>query len=222
MRRINREPGHDGTESRAAMPDAQRRAELATRIEQRRQELGERADVSQRLRDLSASGSRFPSPVARRGQRSTLNTVIITAIAGAGLLLIAIVAIIVIASGVWVQTQLASSPSSTAEDFYAAIHQQDYASAYAKFSSSAQSGLSEAKFEQTMRATDLISGGVQSYSVVSASTNGASATVTVDVVRQGDTTTASVFQLTLVQEQQSWRISAIRQTGQTTAPTPSS
>jgi hypothetical protein len=72
-----------------------------------------------------------------------------------------------------------------------------------------------------MRATDLISGGVQSYTVVSATTSGATATVTVDVVRQGDTTTAQVFQLTLVQQQQSWRISAIRQTGQTTAPTPS-
>jgi hypothetical protein len=204
------------------MPDAQRRAELATRIEQRRQELGERADVSQRLRELSASGSRFPSPAARHGQRSTLNTVIITSVAGAGLLLIAIVAVIVIASGVWVQSQLANSPTTTVEDFYAAIHQQDYATAYAKFSSGAQGSLSEAKFEQTMRATDLLSGGVQSYAIATATTKGATATVTVDVVRQGDTTTASVFQLTLVQQQQTWRISAIRQTGQTTAPTPSS
>jgi hypothetical protein len=193
---------------------------LATRIEQRRQQLGERGDVSQRLRELSASGSRFPAPAAR-GRRSTLNTVIITSIAGAGLLLIAIVAVIIIVSGVWVQSQLTSSPSTTAEDYYAAVHQQDYATAYGTFSSGAQSALSEAKFEQTMRATDLISGGVQSYTVVAATTSGATATVTVDVVRQGDTTTAQVFQLTLVQQQQSWRISAIRQTGQTTAPTPS-
>lgn len=202
------------------MADSQRRAELATRIEQRRQELGERSDVSQRLRDLSASGSRLPSPTMR-GRRSTLNTVIITTVAGMGLLLVAAVAAIVIASGVWVQTQL-SSPTTTVEDFYAAIHQQDYQTAYSKFSSGAQSTLSESKFEQTMRATDLISGGVESYSVVSTSTSGSTATVTVDVVRRGDTTMAQVFQLTLVQEQQTWHISTIRQTGQTTAPTPSS
>jgi hypothetical protein len=210
----------DDTESRAAMPDAQRRAELATRIEQRRQELGERADVSVRLRELSASGSRFPTPTAR-GHRSTLNTVIITAIAGVGLLLIVVVATLVIVSGVWVQAQL-SAPSTTVEDFYAAIHQQDYRTAYSKLSTGAQGALSESKFEQTMRATDLISGGVETYSIVATTTNGATATLTVDVVRRGDTTTAQVFQLTLVQQQQSWRISAIHQTGETTAPTPSS
>lgn len=202
------------------MPDARRRAELATRIEQRRQELGARGDVSQRLRDLSASGSRIPAPAAR-GQRSTLNTVMITAIAGVGLLVIAVIAAIVIISGVWVQSQLTSSPSTTVEDFYSAIHQQDYASAYGRFSSAAQGQLSEAKFEQTMRATDLIAGGVQSYTIVNATTNGQTATVTVDVVRQGNSAIAQVFQLTLTQEQQTWRIASIKQTGQTSAPTPS-
>lgn len=202
------------------MPDARRRADLATRIEQRRQELGTRGDVSQRLRELSASGSRIPAPAAR-GQRSTLNTVMISAIAGVGLLVIAIIAAIVIISGVWVQTQLTSSPSTTVEDFYSAIHQQDYATAYDKFSSAAQGQLSVAKFTQTMRATDLIAGGVQSYTIVSATTNGQTATVTVDVVRQGNSSIAQVFQLTLTQEQQTWRIASIKQTGQTSAPTPS-
>jgi hypothetical protein len=193
---------------------------LATRIEQRRQELGARGDVSQRLRELSASGNRFPAPAARR-QRSTLNTVVITAIAGVGLLIIAAIAAIVVISGVWVQSQLTSSPSTTVEDFYAALHQQDYATAYGKFSSAAQGQLSEAKFEQTMRATDLIAGGVQSYTITSATTNAQTATVTVDVVRQGNSAVAQVFKLTLTQEQQSWRISSIQQTGQTSAPTPS-
>ncbi|MFI5278187.1 MAG: hypothetical protein ACHQ1E_13030 [Ktedonobacterales bacterium] len=202
------------------MPDARRRADLATRIEQRRQELGTRGDVSQRLRELSASGSRISAPAAR-GQRSTLNTVMISAIAGVGLLVIAIIAAIVIISGVWVQTQLTSSPSTTVEDFYSAIHQQDYATAYGKFSSAAQGQLSVAKFTQTMRATDLIAGGVQSYTIVSATTNGQTATVTVDVVRQGNSSIAQVFQLTLTQEQQTWRIASIKQTGQTSAPTPS-
>ncbi|HZC06947.1 MAG TPA: hypothetical protein VE338_15035 [Ktedonobacterales bacterium] len=201
------------------MPDAQRRVELATRIEQRRQELGERADVSQRLRDLSASGSRFPAPAARGARRSTLNTVIITSIAGLGLLLIAAIAAVVIVSGVWVQSQL-NTPTTTVENFYAAVHQQDYATAYSKFSSQAQSSLSETKFEQTMRATDLISGGVQSYAIVSTTTSGSTATVTVDIVRLADSSVAQVYQVKLTQQQQSWVISSIRQTGQTKAPTP--
>lgn len=202
------------------MQDSHRRAELATRIEQRRQELGERADVSVRLRELSASGSHFPSPAAR-GRRSSLSTVMLTTIGGIGLLLIIAVAAIVIISSVWVQAQL-GSPTTTVEDFYSAIHQQDYQTAYSKLSSGAQGALSEPKFEQTMRATDLISGGVESYSIVSSSTNGTTATVSVEVVRRSDTTVAAVYQLTLVQEQQSWRISSIHQTGQTVAPTPSS
>ena len=202
------------------MPDARQRAELATRVEQRRQELGARADVSQRLRDLSASGSHFPVPASRGARRSTLNTVVITTVAGLALLLIAAVAAVVIASGFWVQSQL-NSPTTTVENFYSAVHQQDYAAAYSKFSSQAQSTLSEPKFEQTMRATDLIAGGVQSYAIVSTTTNGSTATVMVDVVRGGDSSTAQVYQVTLTQEQQSWLISTIRQMGQTTAPTPS-
>ncbi len=202
------------------MADAHRRAELASRIEQRRMELGERTDVSQRLRDLSASGSRFPTPPLHE-RRSTLTTVIIAAVAGVALLAIVAIATLVIASGVWTQNAL-NSPSTTVEDFYSAVHQQDYQTAYAKLSSAAQRSLSESRFAQTMRATDLISGGVESYSVVSSVVNGATASVTVDVVRSGDTTTATVYQLTLTQEQQTWRIVTIRQTGQTTAPTPSS
>ncbi len=201
------------------MANPQRHAELATRIEERRQELGARADVSMRLRELSASGSHLPSPTTR-SRRSTLTTVILTSLAGLALLVIAAVAAVVIVSGVWAQNAL-SSPSTTVEDFYAAVHQQDYQTAYSKLSSGAQSSLSESKFAQTMSATDLLSGGVESYAVVSTSTSGSTATVTVDVVRRADTTTAAVFQLTLVQEQQTWRIATIRQTGQTAAPTPS-
>jgi len=201
------------------MADPQRRAELATRIEQRRQQLGERADVSQRLRELSASGSHFPSPSAPKG-RSTLTTVVVATIAGIGLLAIIAITAVVIVSGVWVHSQL-NSPSITVEDFYSAIHQQNYQTAYGKLSSGAQSALTETKFEQTMRAMDLVSGGVQTYSVVSTTISGSTATVMVDVVRSGDSTTAAVYQLTLTQEQQNWRIATIRQVGQTTAPTPS-
>ena len=202
------------------MSNPQRRIELATRIEQRRQELGARADVSTRLRELSASGSHLPVPAGAL-RRSPLFRLALVASAIVTLLLIAGIATFVIASGIWVQSQL-SSPSITAEDFYSAVRRQDYQTAYSKFSTVAQNSLSETKFEQTMRASDLIGGSVDSYAIVSTTTSGSTATVTVDVVRRGDTTAATVFQLTLVQEQQSWRIATIHQTGQTAAPTPSS
>lgn len=205
------------------MADAQKRAQVATMLEQRRQELGARADVSQRLRQLSASGNRLPAPPSRSPKRSTLLTVIVAAAAVAGLLVIATVATAAVASGFWVQNQL-SSPTTTVEDYYAAVHQQDYQTAYTKFSATAQSALTETKYERDMRASDLIAGGVVSYSVSSATINGATATVMVDVVRNSDTTTARVFKviLTQQQQQQTWRISSIQQTGQTAAPTPAS
>lgn len=202
------------------MANSRQRAELATRVEQRRQELGARADVSTRLRELSASGSRFPAPSSRSSKRSPLLTVIVAASAVAGLLLIAVIATAVIASGVWVQTQL-NSPTTVVEDYYASVHQQDYQTAYSKFSSGAQATLPEPKYERDMRANDLISGGVESYSASSAVINGSTATVTVEVVRRGNTTTADVFQIHLVLQQQNWRIDTIRQSGQTAAPTPS-
>lgn len=202
------------------MSDSDRRAELATRIEQRRQELGARADVSTRLRELSASGSHFPTRPTIR-QRSPVTMLIVAIIAIMALLIAAAIAAITLSSGAWVQTSL-SSPTTTAENFYAAIHQADYQTAYSELSTSAQNSLNESKFEATMRATDLVSGGVVSYSIVSTSTHGSNAKVIVDVVRSGDTTTAAVIVLTMTQEQQTWRITTIRQTGQTAAPTPSS
>ena len=202
------------------MANSRQRAELATRVEQRRQELGARSDVSTRLRELSASGSRFPAPSSRSPKRSTLLTFIVAASAVAGLLLIAVIATAVITGGVWVQTQL-NSPTTTVEDYYAAVHQQNYQTAYGKFSTGAQASLTEPKYEQNMRATDMISGGVESYSASSANINGSTAIVTVQVVRRGNTTTADVFQVKLVLQQQNWRIDTIRQTGQTAAPTPS-
>lgn len=201
------------------MADSQRRAELASRIEQRRQELGTRADVSVRLRELSSSNHRFPARPTTKA-RSPVSMLIIAVVAMMILLIAAAIAAIAVSSGFWVQTSL-SSPSTTAENFYAAVHQADYQSAYSELSTSARNSLSESKFEATMRATDLISGGVVSYAIVSSTTSGSTATVTVDVVRSGDTTTAAVFVLTMTQEQQAWRISTVRQTGQTAAPTPS-
>ncbi|HEX9038883.1 MAG TPA: hypothetical protein VF808_18015 [Ktedonobacterales bacterium] len=202
------------------MADPQIQEKLAARIEERRRLLEGRADVSQRLRDLSSSSGRNPVAPARK-TRSPLVVLLITAAAGIALFACIAVSAAVISSGIWVQTQL-GSPNTTVEDFYSAIHAQNYAEAYGFLSSSAQNELTEARFQQVYQTDDTLSGPVDYYAITGASTRGSTATVTVDVVRKGDTNTANIVILTLIQESGSWRIASMRMNGSTTAPTPSS
>lgn len=203
------------------MSDSSRYTDVATRVKRQREELGQRADVSQRLRDLSASSARNPIHPPQRPRQRPVTTTLVGIAAGAGLLLCAALATLVIASGVWAQAQF-GSPTTTVEGFYSALHQQNYTQAYSYFSTSAQRSLGEAQFQQTMSAADMLAGAVESDTVTTSTVNGSTATVTVEVVRRGDTTQAQVYQLTLTQEEQSWRITTIRQTGTTVAPTPAS
>ncbi len=202
------------------MADPQRQKELAARIEERRRLLEERPDVSQRLRDLSSSSGRNPVAPARK-RRSPLIALLVTAGAGLALLVCVVASIAIISSGVWVQAQL-GSPNTTVENFYSAIHAQDYPQAYSFLSSKARNELSEERFQQIYQASDTLSGSVDYYAITSTATQASTATVTVDVVRRGDTTTAQVYVLTLTQENNSWLIMAIRQTGSGPAPTPAS
>ncbi len=202
------------------MSDPQRQEELATRIEERRKLLEGRVDVSQRLRDLSASSARNSVTPAHK-RRSPLIALLVTAIAGVAFIACAVASLSLIGSGIWVQTQL-GSPNTTVEDFFSAVHAQNYPQAYSFLSSKAQNELSEERFQQIYQASDALSGAVEYYAITSTVTQGSTATVTVDVVRRGDTKTAQVFVLTLTQENSSWRITTIRQTGSTPAPTPAS
>lgn len=204
-----------------AMADPRRQEELAARIEERRRLLEERPDVSQRLRDLSSSNARNPIAAPARKRRSPLIALLVTA--GAGLALIACVfaSIAIISSGVWVQAQL-GSPNTTVENFYSAIHAQNYPQAYSFLSSKARNELTEGRFQQIYQASDTLSGSVDYYAITSTVTQASTATVTVDVVRRGDSKTAQVFVLTLAQENNTWLITSIRQMGATPAPTPAS
>jgi hypothetical protein len=202
------------------MADPQRHEKLAARIVEQRKLLEGRADVSQRLRDLSASSARNPIAPARK-RRSPLIALLVTAIAGMALIACIIASIAIISSGIWVQTQL-GSPTTTVEDFFSALHAQNYSQAYGFLSSKAQSELSEERFQQIYQASDALSGSVDYYAITSTVTQGSTATVTVDVVRRGDSKTAQVVALTLIQENGSWRISTIRQQGAAPAPTPAS
>ena len=200
------------------MADPQLLEKLAARIEERRRALEGRGDVSQRLRDLSSSSARNPLAPTRK-TRSPLMVVLVTALAGVALFGCIIASVAVISSGIWFQSQL-GSPSTTVEDFYSAIHAQRYAQAYDFLSSAARNELSEERFQQIYQASDTVSGAVDYFAITASDAQTSTATVTVDVVRKGNTTTAEVDVLTLVQEGGSWRISSIRQNGSTTAPTP--
>lgn len=198
------------------MTDPRRHEELAARIEERRRLLGERADVSQRLRDLSVSSSRNPIAPARK-ERSPLTVLLVTAAGGMALLACIIVSIALISSGVWVQAQL-GSPDTAVQDFFSALRAQNYTQAYGFLSSGAQNELSQERFMELYQATDTVSGPVDSYTITSTVEHGSTATVTVQVVRRGDTATAQIYALTLTQENGSWRVADIRHTGSTHAP----
>lgn len=200
------------------MTDPQLQEKLAARIEERRRLLEGRADVSQRLRDLSSSSARNPLAPTRKA-RSPLLVILATAAACMALFACVVASVAVISGGLWFQSQL-GSPNTTVEDFYSAIHAQHYSQAYDFLSGSARSELSEARFQQVYQASDTLSGGVDYYAITTSNTRGSTATVSVDVVRKGDTTTAEVVVLTLVQDSGNWRIASIRQNGTTTAPTP--
>lgn len=200
------------------MTDPQLQEKLAARIEERRKLLEGRPDVSQRLKNLSSSSARNPVTPARK-TRSPLLALLVTAVAGVALIACVAASVAIISSGLWLQSQL-GSPNTTVEDFFSAIHAQDYPQAYSFLSSGARNELSEGQFQQIYQASDTLSGPVDYYAITTSSTHGSTATVGVDVVRKADTTTADVFVLTLTREGGAWRIVTIRQTGSTAAPTP--
>ncbi|HLY30818.1 MAG TPA: hypothetical protein VKQ36_07300 [Ktedonobacterales bacterium] len=198
--------------------DSQRRIALQELLQQRRRELGAQAGVSQRLRELSQSGSRYPVP-QQPLHRSRLVAILIGGGAGLALLLCIVIVAAVIAGGLLFQSQL-SDPSTTVEDYYSALQTQDYARAYSYLSSSAQRQMNEATFASDSRAEDDLAGVIVSYSIVSDTSSGSTAAIVVDVVRRGLPTQAHVEAISLVKSNNTWQINSFRDTGVAPAPTP--
>ncbi|HEV8191256.1 MAG TPA: hypothetical protein VGP82_07200, partial [Ktedonobacterales bacterium] len=124
-----------------AMKDTTGRAQLAALVEHRRRELSERPDVSVRMRKLSESSGRNPTPAQPKKQPTLVKTLLAI---GAVLVLADCLVVVggVIAGSIWFQSQV-SDPSSTALDFYGALHQQDYPRAYSYFADNAKGQLSQ-------------------------------------------------------------------------------
>jgi hypothetical protein len=172
----------------------------------RRRELSERPDVSQRMRELSRSSSHHAALDTTK--RSPLLATLGIA-AGVGLMLACVLsATAAVASGLWFQSRLSDAPT-TVQNFYSALHEQDYARAYSYLSTAAQKRTPQDAFTAQFTSLDEITGVVDTYTITSSSATGAGATVTVDVVRRGSADRAQTQTLTLVQQGGAWHIDTI-------------
>jgi len=198
------------------LKDPKARAELSALIERRRRELSERPDVSQTMRKLSQSSSRNPIGPQKK-KRSAGLTFAISAAAVLLLLTCGAGAVVVTAGSLNLRSQL-TSPSTTVEQFYSALHLKNYGQAYAYFSASAQSRLSRTAFTDQYASLDQINGIVQSYPIHSAVTHGNAAIVVVTVGRRANSDAAQLQTLHLVLENGNWRIDSI--TNGDTVPVP--
>jgi hypothetical protein len=185
------------------MAESQRR-DVSSILEQRRRELRDRSDISDRMRQLSSSGGRHPNS-PKRARRPALLTGIVAASALAAMLLCAVTAIAVVANGLWFHSQL-DSPATTAQNFYGALHQEDFSGAYAYLSSAARSKVSQADFTQKFEAYDQVSGVVETYLVKSSAVHTSTATVIMDVTRSGMSGQAVEETLNFVKQNDGWRI----------------
>jgi len=202
------------------MKDPKRHKELAEIVARRRQELGDRTDISQTMRKLSASSSR--NAIGPRAvPRKTLLTMLAGGLAAVALVACVVTAIAVTAGGLWFQSQL-NDPGTTVQKFYTALHQQDYPEAYSLFSTNLKSHLSQNKFTDQYSSLDLIKGIVDTYPVLKSTSGNTTATITVAVVRRGDVTVAQVETINLVKEGSDWHIDAITDAGSVAAPSPTS
>jgi len=198
------------------MADAERRAQIAERVQQRRRELLDRPDISQRMRKLSESSGRHPKGPMKR-KRSTTLTLLLGAGAVMAMLLCVATAAMVLAGNLWVQAQL-GDPTVTVQNYYSALGQQNYQTAYSYLSKRAQSKTSEAHFADTYSSLDSVDGIIQQHIVTSSKVASDSATIKVTLVRRGREM-AQTQTLQLVKDSGDWRIDAITQGPDVPVPT---
>jgi hypothetical protein len=201
------------------MIDPKRRADLARRVEERRRELLDRPDISQRTRELSQSSSH--NPILQPRKRPTTRNLIIGVVAVAALLACVISASAAIAGSFWVQGQL-NDPSTVIQEFYSSLHQQDYAHAYTLLSKAARNAVSESDFADRYGSYDRVGGIVDTFTVTKSAVGNTIATYTVAVQRRGDSTTAQLQVVRLVKDGNTWLIDSITPGGTVPVSSPTS
>jgi hypothetical protein len=183
------------------MKRTERPRDLAARVAERRRQLAARQDISQKMRDLSASSSQNPNS-SLRPRRSPLLTTVMLAAGVFLLVACAVGATALVLSGLWVQNQL-SDPPTTAQNFYGALQSQNYTRAYSYTSSAFQKRIPADAFNDQFSSLDQVSGVVDSYPIVS------EATVVVHVIRRSNKAQALTQTLSMVKEGNNWRIDNI-------------
>jgi hypothetical protein len=189
------------------MKRTDRPRDLAARVAERRRQLADRPDVSQKMRDLSATSSQNPNS-SLKPRRSPLLTTVMLAAGVFLLVACAVGATALVLSGLWVQNQL-SDPPTTAQNFYGALQSQNYTRAYSYTSSGFQKRIPADAFNDQFSGLDQVSGVVDSYPIVSEKTTGDKATVVVHVIRRSNKGQALIQTLSMVKEGNSWRIDNI-------------
>ncbi len=188
------------------MNDVNRRKEVAQRVEQRRRELSDRIDISERTKRLSQSGSR--NQIGKPRKRSTTLSLIIGGFAVVLLVVCVGSTLAVVLGGAWLRGQL-DDPTQVTLKFYSSLHQKDYHQAYSYFSTGFKARFSESTFSDKYDSLDQLSGIVETYPVSHSQVGDTAATVTVSVTRRGDPANAQIQTLRLVKENGDWQIDNI-------------
>lgn len=201
------------------------RDDFYQQVEERRKAFAERAardprDPRERVPRRSGALAALPGRAA--GSSSSLSVALVTLLGVVALLGCVASATAVVVGGNWLQSAL-NSPTSTAQNFYSALQQSDYPTAYTYFSSSARGHLTEAAFADQFGGYDQLDGPVAQISMHSPQykANGSVALLTVDVTRARAGGRVQVHQVMLVKEQGNWKINAISiQIGAAATPAP--
>lgn len=200
------------------MKDPKARAELATLLEQRRRELGERTDISQAMRQLSQSSSRNPIGPQRKPRSATVG--LLLGVGAVVVLVACIVSAVSLTAGALALNDQLTNPGTTVQRFYSALHQQDYNLAYSYFSKNLKAHISQSAFADQYGSYDQVKGVIQNYPVQSSTIDTSTATITVAVVRRSNDSTAQLQTLGLTKEGNDWHIDSITLGGPVPIPSP--
>jgi hypothetical protein len=156
--------------------------------------------------------------MVRKAQHSKLSRrqiLTLAGIAGAILIVIAIVGAIIL-NTVVAQSSL---PEPAIEHYFSSLRARDYASAYSFLSPSRRAGLSQQDYIQQSQQLEVINGPVVSFTVDSVTTNGSHATATVHAKR-GNDGRVEVDNLQLVLVDSTWYMDSVTTRMEFPTPTP--
>ncbi len=156
-------------------------------------------------RDLQRTGA-----MAREAARPMLTRRQTIWLAVGGAVLVAIIATVVtlVIGALFVQNTL-SGPETTLDTYYSDLRNQNYGSAYAQLSTTAQHAQSESAFTAYYQQLDLISGTITSFSIDAESTNGSAGSAKVSFTRSNDSHHVTIDHVTLTLVNGTWQISGI-------------